>query len=120
MIINKRSGFSLLESVIGICGLLVLSLITNAYLMAFMKTNVTVKEVSQATAIGNTCMETFRTKPYTAINTGADTVDNKYLRTWTVNSLANRKEINLTVQWPVAPKTGAKIHSIQLSTIRAQ
>ena len=118
---NKRKGFSIMETMIGLFGLVCLSFISNGYMMAFMKTNAAVKEISQATAIGNTVMEQLRMKAYAALNGGADTVDSKYRCSWTVNPEPGaRSVINLTVQWPLGVTSGKNCHTIQLSTIRAQ
>jgi hypothetical protein len=117
---NTRQGFSILETMLGLFGLILLSFISNAYMMTFMKTNSSIKEISQATAVSNTVMEKLRLKNYTALNNGSDTVNNKYNCSWTVTSQANnsRKLITLSVQWPLTG--GGKVHKIQVSTIRAQ
>ncbi len=119
---NKRNGFSIMETVLGMFGLIVVSLISNAYMMAFMKTNVSIKEVSQATAIGNTVMEQLRMKAYNSLTSDSKTIDNKYQCTWTVQpqSQSAKSIIDLTVQWPLGAASGTKSHTIHLSTIRAQ
>ena len=118
---NKRKGFSIFETMLGILGLVLLSFVSNAYMLTFMKTNNRVKEISQATAIGNSVMEQLRMKSYGALNTGADTIDNKYCCSWTVNPQPGaRSVINLTVQWPLGIIGDKNSHQIQLSTIRAQ
>jgi hypothetical protein len=118
---NKREGFSMMETILGLFGLIFISLISNAYIMAFMKTNVSIKEVSQATAVGNTVMEQLRMKAYSVLNGGADTVDSKYCCSWTVNPQPGaRSVINLKVQWPLGVTSGKNCHTIQMSTIRAQ
>jgi hypothetical protein len=117
---NARKGFSIMETMLGLFGLILLSFISNAYMMTFMKTNTSIKEISQATAASNTVMEKLRLKNYTALIDGSDTVNNKYKCSWTVTPQANssRKLISLSVQWPLSGS--GKIHNIQVSTIRAQ
>jgi hypothetical protein len=117
---NTRRGFSLMETMIGLCGLILLSMISNAYMMAFMKSNTSIREVSQATAISNTVLEKLRMKSYDALSTDSETVNSKYRCSWTVTSPLNsgRKLINLSVKWPLAG--GTKTHNIEISTIRAQ
>jgi hypothetical protein len=119
---NKRNGFSIMETVLGMFGLIVVTLISNAYMMAFMKTNVSIKDVTQATAIGNTVMEQLRMKTYSSLTSDTKTVDNRYQCTWTVQPQAQsaRSVINLTVQWPLGGGSGKNSHTIHLSTIRAQ
>jgi hypothetical protein len=119
---NKRNGFSIMETVLGMFGLIVVSMISNAYMMAFMKTNVSIKEVSQATAIGHTVIEQLRMKAYTSLKNDSNTVDNKYQCSWSVQPQASSamSVINLTVQWPLNATSPQKRHTIHLSTIRAQ
>jgi hypothetical protein len=115
---NSRKGFSLFETLLGICGLVMLSFLSNAYMMNFMRTNSSIKEVSQATAIGNTVMESMRMKSYDAIKVGDSTftVNNKYTCVSKVIPNAGSKTINLFVQW----NGNGKPHKIEVSTIRAQ
>lgn len=116
---NTRKGFSLMETMIGLFGLVLLSLVSNGYMMAFMKANTSIREVSQATAISNTVMEKLRMESYDALSNDSETVNSKYHCSWTVTSQANsgRKLINLSVKWL---NGGTKAHNIEMSTIRAQ
>jgi Tfp pilus assembly protein PilV len=119
---NQRDGFTMMEIVIGMVILMFLVLTTNAYMLSFIKTNTSVREISKATYIGNTGMEKLKAKPISSLVNGADTIDNKYCRSWNVfpnyNS-NNMSKIVLSVDWPLAVSAGPK-HHIQLSTIIAQ
>jgi hypothetical protein len=65
-------------------------------------------------------MEKLRLRNYGTLIDGSDTINNKYRCTWEVTPQANssRKQIHLSVQWPLDGK--GKAHTIEVSTIRAQ
>lgn len=117
---TNKNGSSLLEAMIGIFVLLLLVMTTNAYMMAFIKTNISTKEISQATNVGNTIMEKLRAKPYNALADGADTINNKFNCSWKVSDSTTLKVIKLTVSWPLSVMNGKNAHNIYLSTIVAQ
>jgi nitrogen fixation protein FixH len=109
----------MLEAMIGLFIFMMFIMMTNAYMATFYKTKTSIKQISRATAIGNNKLEKLRTAEFDSIKAGRDTVDNGFIRTWTLDAAASdpgKKSVNLTVQWPVATKK----HSIQLSTIIAK
>jgi prepilin-type N-terminal cleavage/methylation domain-containing protein len=117
--LRHNQGFTLLEAMIGMFILLTLVMMTNAYMAAYIKTKVSVRQLSRATTIGNDMIEKIRTSPYDSIGNGKDTVENNYVRTWVLDSTitdGNKKSINLIVQWPMETKK----HSIHFSTIIAK
>lgn len=117
--LKGNKGFSLLEAMVGMVILLLFVMMTNAYMAAFLKTRISVKQISHATTVGNDRIEKIRNSSFDAIDKGADTVENTYICTWALDSTitdSNKKGINLTVQWP---KTTKK-HSLHLSTIVAK
>ncbi len=116
---TSNKGFSILEAMIGMFILLLFVMMTNAYMAAFLKTKISVRQISRATTIGNDLIDKIRNSAFNDIGNGRDTVESTYIRTWVLDPAVtdiNKKGVNLSIQWPVATKK----HSIHLSTIIAK
>jgi Tfp pilus assembly protein PilV len=119
---TKRSGFSMMEVMIGTVLFMFFVMAANSYVLTFMKTNVSIKDISQATNVGNTVMEKLRTISYQALLPDSQTVDQKYKCIWNVteNTASQIKVVDLAVKWSQFIAGRAKEHSVQLSTIIAK
>jgi hypothetical protein len=99
--------------------LLFFIMMTNAYTGVFLKTKISVNQLSRATTIGNNEIEKIRNTAYDAIADGKDTIENNFICTWVMDTTItdqNKKGVNLTVEWPAMTKK----HSIHFSTIIAK
>ncbi len=107
-----RRGFSLLECILGIFLLTFLVFLTNAYIMTFMKTNQSIKNLSTASSLAQGKLEDIRLKSYKDIIPGTDTVKAKFIRSWEVFDNGAFKKIKVTVSW--------QTHKIEFATIIAK
>jgi len=86
---------------LGIFILILLILMTNAYLMTFIRTNQSIKNLSTATALGQAKLEDLRIRSYKDLTSGVDTIKSRinFIRVWTVTDKGALKEIKVTVKW---------------------
>ena len=112
---KSQEGVTLAELIIAMFIFTVVAIGLNAYLFSAVRSNVSSKQLSAATAVGNKVLEQLRMTPYDSIYADSDTVDGQYVCTWTLDTDTEKKAIQLSVAWP--PATAA--HEIFLHTIIA-
>lgn len=112
----------MIEMLVGIVIFAFLVMAANSYLMVFMKANCSIKDISQATSIGNSAMEKLRSIPYSSLAPDSQTVNQKFKCIWNVNEnpMSQIKIIDLIVKWPQSLNGKVKEHCIQLSTMIAR
>mgnify|MGYP001588370822 CR=1 FL=1 len=120
--IPNEVGSQCMEVMIGTVLFMFFVMAANSYVLTFMKTNVSIKDISQATNVSNTVMEKLRTISYQALLPDSQTVDKKYKCMWKVteNTTSQIKVVDLAVKWSQFLGGKAKEHSVQLSTIIAR
>jgi hypothetical protein len=105
-----------------VIAMLILSLLVvglNAGVVTLIKSNINSKELTSATSVGYQLFEEFRREDYNAmvaIGSSADTVRERYVRTWYFTTDTAKTKIDCTVRWPLASLK----HRVALSTIIAK
>lgn len=115
---RNENGMTFLETILTLVFLSFITLAANAFMLSFVNANRSLKNISEATRIGNTYLENMRMNAYDSVVDGIDTVNAKYICAWQVteNETVNMKKVELQVVWPLDKCT----HSIQLATIVAE
>ena len=115
---KNEKGLTLLETLVAMVILGMVVLTANSFLIGFVNANKSIKNISQATQIGDKVMERIRKTSYESITGEIDTLDSEFHCQWNVSedTISNMKVISLTVAWPL----NSLNHEIQLSTIIAQ
>ncbi|MBD3420248.1 MAG: prepilin-type N-terminal cleavage/methylation domain-containing protein [Chitinivibrionales bacterium] len=108
-----NSGFTLVEIIIAMFVLTTIVICLNTYMLSFVRSNVSSRETSAATAEGNRILENIRMMNYEDIVSDSETAKEKYYCVWTVTTETDKKTIDVTVAWPPATMR----HSVKLSTI---
>ncbi len=112
---KSQEGFTLAEVIIAMFIFTIVAIGLNAYLFSAVRSNVSSRQLSEATAVGNRLLEQLRMIPYDSLSADSDTVEGEYYCYWELNEDDEKTAIDLNVTWPVA--TAA--HKITLSTIIA-
>ncbi|MDO5575714.1 MAG: hypothetical protein Q4F84_01430 [Fibrobacter sp.] len=116
MIRKNEHGNSIVELIISVVMLAIFVTGLNACVVNLINSNITSKEMSEATAAGHQILDRFRDIDYLNITSSSDEINGKFIRYWTVTENGIQKKIDLTVLWPIETKK----HSITLSTIIAK
>lgn len=118
MNMQHQQGSTLVEVIIAMFILALIIVGLNAGVLTLIKSNLASKELSAATSSAYSLFENLNMISYSSITTNRDTMNNKYIRAWTVTTSADtsQKTINITVYWPVTVQS----HRISLSTIIAR
>ncbi len=118
MNIRNQQGGTLVEVIIAMFILALIIVGLNAGVLSLIKSNLSSKELSAATSTAYSLFEDLKVASYSSITTDQDTMNNKYIRAWTVtaSSDTSQKTINISVYWPVTVQS----HKITLSTIIAR
>ena len=114
--ITNQKGMSLMEVMVAMVFFAMITMSANTFLVGIVRANVSMKNTTQATQVGNQILDNIRAKNYDNIQNGSSTVDSKYDCEWEINEASNMKKIFVTVNWPF----GEKNHKVQLSTIVAK
>jgi Tfp pilus assembly protein PilV len=113
---ENENGSSIVEVIVAMVTLALLVTGLNACVLTLINSNVTSKEMSEATSAGYQVLDKLRGSSYESIMTSSDQIKEKYVRCWTVTEDSIQKKIDLKVSWPISDKK----HSIMLSTIIAR
>jgi len=118
MNIRNQQGNTLIEVIIAMLILALIIVGLNAGVLSLIKANLSSKELSAATSSAYSLFEDLKMASYSSITTDIDTMNNKYIRAWTVtaSSDTSQKTIKISVYWPVSVQS----HKIELSTIIAR
>ncbi|MBN1575677.1 MAG: prepilin-type N-terminal cleavage/methylation domain-containing protein [Chitinispirillaceae bacterium] len=116
MVPCKQNGSTLLEVVIAMMILALVVVGLNVGVVSLIKSNISSKELTSATTVGNQLFEKLRRADYSALVADMDTVRERYVRDWKVTATASHTKIDLTVSWPLTVLN----HAIALSTIIAE
>lgn len=119
MIPRNQNGNTIIEVIIAMLILALLVVGLNTGVISLIRSNIHSKELTSATAAGNQRLEDFRRSDFNTVlatGTSADTVRERYIRSWMITTDASQAKIDLTVQWPKETKK----HYILLSTIIAR
>ena len=114
--LKNEKGMSLLEVIVAMLFFAMITMSANTFLVGIVRANVSMKNTTQATQVGNQILDNIRTKSYENIQDGSMIIDSKYNCTWNINEAGNMKKVLVTVNWPF----GNKNHKVNLSTIVAQ
>ncbi|MDG5813552.1 prepilin-type N-terminal cleavage/methylation domain-containing protein [Chitinispirillales bacterium ANBcel5] len=96
---NNR-GSSMVEVIVAMFILALLITGLNASVVHLVNSNLASKEISEATAMGNKILERLRREEYGNVVSGFDTIDDKFIRSWTVTDESHLRRVQLHVEWP--------------------
>ena len=114
--LKNEKGISLLEVIVAMLFFAMITMSANTFLVGIVRANVSMKNTTQATQLGNRILDNIRAKSYNDIQDGSTIIDSKYNCEWKVSEAGNMKKIFVTIDWPF----GKKNHKVKLSTIVAQ
>lgn len=111
---HAQAGFGLLEIVISI---VILGLVasTTFYFLRSQDANTGLgTDLSKGMFVGKRKLDSLRVVRYGNVESGCDTVSNRFIRRWYVATdlITDRKSVALLVSWPLSAK-----HSITFNTI---
>lgn len=112
---KNNQGMTLIETVIATIVLAAITLTANSFMMGYVNANQSIKNVTEATKIGNQQLENLRTGNYDAVFDHIDTVDAKYQCRYKIieSGALDMKRVALTVAWPLQSLD----NEIELSTV---
>lgn len=109
-----QAGFGLLEIMISI---VLLGLVggTTFYFLHSQNTNTNLgTDLSKSMFVGKRKLDSLRVMRYGLVQTGSDTVNNRYIRRWyiTTDLDTDRKRVDLLVSWPLSAS-----HTVTFNTL---
>jgi Tfp pilus assembly protein PilV len=119
MFMHNENGSTFIEVIVAMFILSLIIVGLNAGVVSLINSNVNSKELSSASSAGYQLFEEMRRGKYTDMVSSADTVRQKYLRSWrltfdsTNSTNSTKATIDLTVSWPLPSLK----HTIALATI---
>jgi prepilin-type N-terminal cleavage/methylation domain-containing protein len=111
--LHQSCGFSMAEIIIALVIFSIIAMGFNSMLLISVRANSSSREIIKATSLGKKVLEEINSQQFDSIINGSDTINQKYIRCWIVNKIEARKEVYVTVVWPVESKK----HFIHFSTI---
>ncbi|MBN1982753.1 MAG: prepilin-type N-terminal cleavage/methylation domain-containing protein [Chitinivibrionales bacterium] len=114
MKIRQERAMTLLEVLVAMVVFAMVVMYANAFMCNFIQVKRAVKNMTQATSIGNKTLDSLRLLPYDVVSSGTTMIDNKYNCQWniTTESSIKMKTVDLTVGWQALGRD----HKVKLST----
>jgi prepilin-type N-terminal cleavage/methylation domain-containing protein len=111
---SSQAGFGLIEIVISIVILGLVGSTTFYFLHSQDRNEGLGTDISKGMFVAKRKLDSLRVNSYGSLNTGCDTVNNRYIRRWYVSTdlIADRKTVQLLVSWPLSAQ-----HTITFNTI---
>jgi len=111
MWLNKK-GFGLIEVLVG---MVIFGMVASTALYFMRGQNQVViggTDLTRASYLGKQKMDSLKVIDYSTISAGSDTVNIRYIRSWRVSTQVGKKQVEMTICWPLAAN-----HNIVLYTI---
>ncbi len=107
-----QHGFGLVEVLIAMVVVSLLAISLFQFLGGQSTATSKGNDLARGMHLGKEKLDSLRVTDWRYVTAGSDTVNSKFIRAWTIGTASGRKQVVMTVFWPLAAK-----HSVTMNTI---